>query len=178
MDGIRRDPVARCLMLSGMDNTAPIKKIRAVSKCRGPKTWAVARERYLAGETARAICRDLDLGVANLYRRAAAEGWRKRDLPDLPPPPRPEVQTDDAEPVPVDVRAAIRASVDRAFGLVAKDQFVDAARAIKTAELFARIAEQLTDPTQRDPVADAAAKAELYRRITALCEAEAATDDA
>ena len=46
-------------------------------KYRGPEVWAKVKAAYLAGEPAPSVCRRFDVGVANLRRRAKAEGWTR-----------------------------------------------------------------------------------------------------
>lgn len=47
-------------------------------KYRGPETWARVRQAYLAGESAPSVARRFDVGLANLRRRAMAEGWTRK----------------------------------------------------------------------------------------------------
>lgn len=47
-------------------------------KYRGPETWAWVKQAYLAGESAPSVARRFDVGLANLRRRAMAEGWTRR----------------------------------------------------------------------------------------------------
>jgi hypothetical protein len=48
-------------------------------KFRGPETWALAKEAYLAGETCASIARRLDVGESAMKRRMKNEGWTRRD---------------------------------------------------------------------------------------------------
>jgi hypothetical protein len=48
-------------------------------KFRGPETWALAKEAYLAGETCASIARRLDLTESAMKRRMRNEGWTRRD---------------------------------------------------------------------------------------------------
>ena len=48
-------------------------------KHRGPEVWAKVKAAYLAGEPAPSVCRRFDVGLANLRRRAGAEGWTRID---------------------------------------------------------------------------------------------------
>ena len=43
--------------------------------------WAAARDEYLAGSPAEAVCRRHDLRLATFRRRALREGWRRMDQP-------------------------------------------------------------------------------------------------
>jgi hypothetical protein len=56
-------------------------------KYRGPETWARVRERYLAGEPAPALAIEFDVGLGNLRRRAAEEGWTRQHHARFSEPP-------------------------------------------------------------------------------------------
>ena len=45
------------------------------------RRWAAARDEYLAGSPAEAVCRRHDLRLATFRRRALREGWRRMDQP-------------------------------------------------------------------------------------------------
>lgn len=53
-------------------------------RIRSAETWAQAREDYLAGMDAEAVCRRYDLGLSAFRRRARREGWRRMDQGDPP----------------------------------------------------------------------------------------------
>jgi hypothetical protein len=48
-------------------------------RIRAADTWAQARDDYLSGMTAEAVCRRHDLGLSAFRRRAARQGWRRAD---------------------------------------------------------------------------------------------------
>ena len=52
------------------------------------RVWGFVREDYLGGETAAEVCRRWGVSVGSLRARAAAEGWRRADLPQVDPEPR------------------------------------------------------------------------------------------
>lgn len=54
-------------------------------RIRSPETWARAREDYLAGMDAEAVCSRHDLGLSAFRRRARREGWRRVDQDDPAP---------------------------------------------------------------------------------------------
>ena len=54
-------------------------------KFRDDETWERVRRAWEGGETAASCARRFDVGLANLWRRRAAEGW-ERDRPEDPTP--------------------------------------------------------------------------------------------
>lgn len=55
------------------------------AKFRSDETWAQVRRGWESGETGAALALRFDVGLANLWRRRAAEGW-SRDRPEDPNP--------------------------------------------------------------------------------------------
>jgi len=60
---------------------APIRKIRSED------TWWEIRRAWERGETAASLALRYDVGLSNLWRRRAAEGWRRLKGEDPPPEP-------------------------------------------------------------------------------------------
>lgn len=155
------------------------------SRRRGPKTWAAARAMYQAGWTARAVAEKFDLGVTNVYRRSAKEGWRKDDLPDEPGDWAADLDLDLGpgldldqvlgEAADTDVRAVARAAMTKAIKLLQVGQFGRAAEAVKVADMIGRLAERLPDPAQTAGADDPAAIEALRARILALGRRQAET---
>ncbi|MES2861678.1 MAG: hypothetical protein V4701_09405 [Pseudomonadota bacterium] len=56
-------------------------------RVRSDDTWGMAREAYLAGETAADICARFDVGLSAFWAHARQGGWRRRDQPDREPLP-------------------------------------------------------------------------------------------
>ncbi|MFJ6024812.1 hypothetical protein ACIQC9_09495 [Brevundimonas sp. NPDC092305] len=54
-------------------------------KIRSEDTWDEVERRWEAGETGASLAQRYDVGLANLWRRRASEGWRRR-APDDPDP--------------------------------------------------------------------------------------------
>ncbi len=54
-------------------------------RIRSPETWAAARDAFLAGEPAEAVCARVDLGLSAFWKRAREEGGRRADQPDPEP---------------------------------------------------------------------------------------------
>ena len=161
-----------------MTEQPPTKPKRSPYKIRGEKTWLAALTMYQQGASARLVAETFDVSEANIRRRAANGGWRKRDLPDTPAPV-PEWSTVaiaggsvdptvDGDGGAADVRAAARAGFDQAVSLLAKGQFTRAAEAAKAAEMIGRLAERLPDPAIVDAANDAAVMDDLRRRILAM----------
>ena len=57
------------------------------AKFRSDETWAEVRRGWEAGETGASLARRYDVGLANLWRRRAAEGWERRPPDDPAPEP-------------------------------------------------------------------------------------------
>lgn len=55
------------------------------AKVRDEETWEAVRRAWEGGETAASCARRFDVGMANLWRRRAAEGW-DRNRPEDPSP--------------------------------------------------------------------------------------------
>ena len=57
------------------------------AKIRSGDTWDEVRRGWEAGETAASLARRYDVGLANLWRRRASEGWEQRSKADPAPEP-------------------------------------------------------------------------------------------
>ncbi len=62
-------------------------KPRRRYKIRGPETWALIRESYLAGAPARDLAARYDVTEWAIWRRAWKQGWTKQDRAEATPPP-------------------------------------------------------------------------------------------
>lgn len=56
-------------------------------KIRCEETWRAVRRGWEAGETGASLARRFDVGLDNLWRRRASEGWERRREPDPAPEP-------------------------------------------------------------------------------------------
>jgi transposase-like protein len=106
--------------------------------------WAIAREAYLSGATGSLVCREFDLAPSTFWRRAAAEGWLRRDAPA----PAPEPFDQDA---PVETAAASRDTAWRTFSRAM------AQGRVAEAERWLRLHETLTELARREAAAARAA---------------------
>lgn len=52
-------------------------------------TWPLAQELYTSGQTGQTVCRALGIPPSTFWRRAAEEGWLRRDQPRGPAPAEP-----------------------------------------------------------------------------------------
>ncbi|MFT4956250.1 MAG: hypothetical protein ACI8U3_002655 [Brevundimonas sp.] len=60
---------------------------RKPPKIRSEDTWAEVRRGWEQGETAASLAQRYDVGLANLWRRRASEGWRRLRAGDPEPEP-------------------------------------------------------------------------------------------
>jgi len=60
---------------------------RPARKVRSEDTWWAVRRAWEAGETAASLAQRYDVGLANLWRRRASEGWKRRVTADPDPEP-------------------------------------------------------------------------------------------
>lgn len=89
-----------------MARTDPRRKPeRRPYKIRGPETWALVRESYLAGASARQLAARYDVTAWAIWRRAWREEWNKRHRAEVPPPAL-EQLTPDAGAAPGNADAA------------------------------------------------------------------------
>ena len=56
-------------------------------KLRCEDTWRAVRRAWEAGETAASLAQRYDVGLANLWKRRASEGWKRRVTADPDPEP-------------------------------------------------------------------------------------------
>lgn len=106
--------------------------------------WTLAREAYLSGATGSIVCREFDLAPSTFWRRAAAEGWLRRDTPGPAPAPEPEPFDPDA---PVETAAASRDTAWRRFSRAM------AQGRVAEAERWLRLHETLTELARREAAA-------------------------
>ncbi|HEV2081315.1 MAG TPA: hypothetical protein VGR32_02565 [Brevundimonas sp.] len=100
-------------------------------KIRGPETWALIRESYLSGASAKQLARRYDVTEWAIWRRAWKEGWTKLDrvearAPDaLSPSPLPGAQSG-GDPAALARRALL--GVEHAMAAGRLDEAADLAR--------------------------------------------------
>lgn len=72
-----------------MTDTPPTTRTpgRRPYKIRGPETWALIRESYLAGAPAKVLAARYDVTEWAIWRRAWREGWTKQDRVEGAPAP-------------------------------------------------------------------------------------------
>lgn len=84
-----------------MARTDPRRRTqRRAYKIRGPETWALIRESYLAGAPARDLAVRYDVTEWAIWRRAWKQGWTKDCRVEPPPPPALEPVTPDMASAP------------------------------------------------------------------------------
>lgn len=120
---------------------------------RGPEIWAKVKAAYLAGEPAPSVCRRFDVGLANLRRRAGAEGWTRLETAIRDDPVAtaaiPPIDPIDAPTYHVSSREALLRASQRAAWLLAEGRAAEA-------DALTRAARNLGDLIERhrlDPAA-------------------------
>ena len=119
-------------------------------KYRGPETWAMVRQAYIAGESAPSLVRRFDVGHANLRRRARIEGWTRKVIAeklDLKPirggADEPgeglTALVDDGETPPIDAHLALAEAVRRAAWLLSRGKTTEATALLRAATVLDRL---------------------------------------
>lgn len=155
-------------------------KTRKNYRIRGKRIWALARARYLAGESARAVAEALGLTEYAIRKRISREGWSKRALAEAeeagvpdPPPDRgwspaallaAELVETDPEGEALEPRAAARTALEAAGRLMRAGQMTAAAEAARVADVMARAAARLDGDGPPDPGEPTEAEFEAVRR--------------
>ncbi len=139
-------------------------------RVRSGDTWDLAREAYLAGETAESICARFDLGLSNFRERARQGGWRRCDQPDR-------------EPLPVDAGDDIDFDAD--YAELAEHALRQLRRAMargrgSAAASWMRLHDRLLARAKETAAAErkAAEAAQARRRDESLARLDAASDAA
>lgn len=132
----------------------PILQTRVV---RGPRTWGVIQDRYIAGETAASLAEIFSVKVETIRKRASRGSWRKADLPDPPPleagrPAGWDAFAPDADATaPCDLRSATRRLLGLALDAAARGQLKLAADCARVAESASRTVFRLDGRGGPDP---------------------------
>ena len=135
-------------------------------RVRSEGVWAAARDEYVAGASAEAVCARYDLGLSAFRQRARREGWRRLDAEDLSP---------DLSPYPPEPEAA------PPTGELADLAWRSAAQAIRRGRVYEarawmKLSQALRDAA-REEEKDARWAAHLAARAAAAADAEPAVDD-
>ncbi len=133
-------------------------------KYRSAETWARVREAYVAGESGPSVARRFDVGLANLRKKAAREGWHRRatamllerELPprrEAPPPGLAdggwvEEGVEDETP-DLDPNAAIDRVMRRAIAAAGRGRAAEAQGLIRAAEGLRRLTQPALAPGER-----------------------------
>lgn len=167
------------------------KPTRAPYRYFGPEVWALVREAYLAGESARQIHERLGPSVSSIRRRAWKEGWTKRSI--VPAQDALIIEAAKAHalkqasgpvatptPEPVEPRVAARTAMAEAAKLMKLGRMSSAFEAARIADLLARTADRLTDGsegphagTEDDEAAFEAVRAKVLGDLSPVPEGEA-----
>ncbi|WP_298747490.1 hypothetical protein [uncultured Brevundimonas sp.] len=166
-----------------MDETAKTRKTRNPYRYHGDDVWALVRERYLAGESARQIGEALGPTEYAIRSRITREGWTKRSLAEAKSAGIVAAARADREagvaalagpagadgPEALDPRAAARAALDEAVRLMRRGRMAAAAEAARVADVMARAAARLDGDASADPgEPDEAAYEAVRRKVLGL----------
>lgn len=114
-------------------------------KFRSPEVWGKVKAAYLAGDTAVAVCERFNVGLANLRRRAGAEGWTRAKAA-LRDPTEPAVAAGpdaiDPPAYAVSPQRALGLATDRAAWLVAEGRSAEATALLRAARELAALVDQ------------------------------------
>lgn len=125
-------------------------------KYRGPEVWRRVRAAYEQGQTGPEVARRYDVGLSNLRKKAAREGWSRShqaaaaDRALLDPSATPEAAP--ASDAPTRPAAAVAAAVARASSALAGGRAAEAAGLLRAAGSLARLTGD--SPDQADPADD------------------------
>ena len=108
---------------------------RKAYKIRGPETWALIRESYLAGAPAKVLAERYDVTTWAIWRRAWREKWTKQDRVEPPPPPPLGSLTAGLEPDAGEAAELARAALQGVASAMRQSRFDEARQALMRAEL-------------------------------------------
>lgn len=117
-------------------------------RVRSVETWDQARKAYLAGDTARVVCRRFGLGLSAFRLRAREEGWRREDQDD-PDPYDPEAELEAVEDI--DLAAMAQAARRRLQLALVDGEARDAVRWLDLFQTLSVLAAQAAPETRPEP---------------------------
>lgn len=128
---------------------APLRRGRAV---RSDATWDLARDDYLAGDSAEQVCHRYGLSPSTFSDRARRFGWRKRDQPD--PEPVPDIPCDADPDGTIDCAALAEQALNRVAQALHNGRASEAASWMRVHDkLLARIEAEAARAGRRERVA-------------------------
>lgn len=154
-------------------------------KHRGPEVWARVRLAYEAGESGPSVARRLDVGLANLRKKARKEGWSRRDQArrlDLELAGE-RVAAGGGEGAgvmdpfgdgPIDRQAALEACLDQAAAAMARGEGQRALAVLRAVLAYGEVTRRRDDPGFLDPTEPGRRAAIDFLRQHAAIEAGAA----
>lgn len=130
---------------------ASLRRGRAV---RSDATWDLARDDYLAGDSAEQVCHRYGLSPSTFSDRARRHGWRKRDQPD--PEPVPDIPYDADPDGPIDCAALAEQALTRVAQALHNGRASEAASWMRVHDkLLARIEAEAARGRRQERVARA-----------------------
>lgn len=137
-------------------------------KIRSKRVWALIRERYLAGESARRLGEVFDVTEAAIRARIWRQGWSKRSLAEATPVEAADVGLAEVIAGQLDgdltPREAARLALNEAVKLLRGGQMGLAGEAARVADVMGRAAARLGDEGSTEAEAPDEAAFEAVRR--------------
>jgi hypothetical protein len=141
-------------------------------KYRGPEIWARVRDGYVAGESGPSLARRFDVGLANLRKKAMAEGWTRNRIAERldrelePSRPRPPLGAVAHGAGPLDPAATLADAMQAAAILLREGRGAEASATVRAAQAFADLAgvRPPTPASPPEPTEDELAAREAERR--------------
>lgn len=125
-----------------MTQAAPVYRVRS------QEVWDLARDDYLAGESARVVCRRYDLGLSAFRIRARKAGWRRQDQDD-PDMYDPAVELEDIKDIDL---SAMALSARRRLQLSLMDG--EATEALRWLKIFETLSSMAPETPAETPPAE------------------------
>lgn len=116
----------------------------------GPETWAMVRESYLNGVSARVLAKRYGLNAGTIWKKAQRNCWTRQDKVETPPPALPPLfgpESGSGQPPtpagPVNIGALLAEAADGSARAMRQGRLDEAQALAKLAESYGRLRESL-----------------------------------